>query len=74
MRRFDVVYPVTYFDSTTDEASATPIILAGGSHQEANLSLYAVPALRLSFAMPPRPDGSLARPELQQTGWNAGVL
>ena len=25
----DVVYPVTYFDSTTEEGSATPMVLAG---------------------------------------------
>ena len=31
----DVAYPVTFFDSTTDEASATPILLAGGSREEA---------------------------------------
>jgi hypothetical protein len=43
----DVTLPVTYFDSTTDEASASPITLAAGEHQEANISLHAVPALRL---------------------------
>lgn len=69
----DVVYPVTYFDSTTDEASATPIVLAGGSHVEANLSLLAVPALRISIAVPRKPDGSLARPELQQTVFGTSI-
>lgn len=63
----DVVYPVTYFDSTTEEASATPIVLAGGSRVEANISLHAVPALHLTISVPRKPDGSLARPELQQT-------
>lgn len=73
----DVVYPVTYFDSTTDEPSATPIVLTGGSREEANISLHAVPALHLTIAVPrratiPRSDGSftggdLARPELQKT-------
>jgi hypothetical protein len=43
----DVAYPVTYFDSTTDEASATPIVLTGGSREETNISLHAVPALHL---------------------------
>jgi hypothetical protein len=63
----DVVYPVTYFDSTTDEVAASPIALAGGERQEANVSLHAVPALRISIAVPRKPDGSLVRPELQQT-------
>jgi hypothetical protein len=46
----DVAYPVTYFDSTTDEASATPIELTGGSREEADISLHAVPALHLDLA------------------------
>lgn len=63
----DVVYPVTYFDSTTDEASATPITLAGGSRQEANISLHAVPALHVTISVARKPNGSIAQPELQQT-------
>ena len=63
----DVAYPVTYFDSTTEERSATPLALAGGAIQEVNLSLHALPALHLTIAVPHKPDGSLARPELQQT-------
>lgn len=63
----DVAYPVTYFDSTTEERSATPLVLAGGSREEANISLHAMPALHLDIAVPRKPDGSLARPELQQT-------
>ncbi len=62
----DVAYPVTYFDSTTDEGSATPLVLAGGSREEANISMHAVPALHLSIAVPLKSNGSLARPELQQ--------
>ncbi|WP_348262100.1 carboxypeptidase-like regulatory domain-containing protein [Telmatobacter sp. DSM 110680] len=63
----DVAYPITYFDSTTEERSATPLVLAGGSSVEANISLHALPALHLTIAVPRKPDGSLARPELQQT-------
>ena len=44
----DVAFPVTYFDSTTDEQAATPVELAGGMHQEANISMHAVPALHIS--------------------------
>jgi len=60
----DVAYPVTFFDSTTDEASATPIQLAAGSRQEADISLHAVPALRLQVAAP-RKGSSVVQPELR---------
>jgi 5-hydroxyisourate hydrolase-like protein (transthyretin family) len=63
----DVAYPVTYFDSTTDERSATPIVLTGGSRQEANISLGAVAALHLSVSTPRKPDGSTSVPQLQET-------
>jgi hypothetical protein len=63
----DVAYPVTYFDSTTEEGSTTPIVLAGGSHAEANISLHAVPALHLSISTPRKPDGSVAMPQVQET-------
>lgn len=63
----DVAYPVTYFDSTTEEGSATPIVLAGGSHEEANISLHALPALHLSISAPRKPDGSTAVPQIQET-------
>lgn len=63
----DVAYPVTFFDSTTDEASATRIQLAEGKRQEANINLHAVPALRLVVETSQKSDGSLARPELRQT-------
>jgi len=69
----DVAYPVTYFDSTTDEASAVPIVLTGGSREEANLTLHAVPALRLNIAVPRKPDGSMAIPELQQTVFGTAI-
>jgi Carboxypeptidase regulatory-like domain len=63
----DVAYPVTYYDSTTDEAAARPIVLSGGSREVADISLHAVPALRLSVPIPRRPNGSIMRAELQQT-------
>jgi hypothetical protein len=63
----DVSYPVTYFDSTTDEASATPTALAAGETGQANISLHAVPSLHLFVQTPNRQDGSLARPELRQS-------
>jgi hypothetical protein len=63
----DVAYPVTYFDSTPDEAAATVLTVAGGNRQVADINLHAVPALHLQVDTPRRPDGSLARAELRQT-------
>jgi hypothetical protein len=63
----DVAYPVTYYDSTPDEASATRIVLAGGSRVEADITLHAVPALRIVVDTPRKEDGSIARAELRQT-------
>jgi hypothetical protein len=63
----DVAYPVTYFDSTTDEASASRIVLAGGSRVEANITLHATPALHITVDTPRKEDGSIARAELRQT-------
>ena len=61
----DVAYPITFYDSTTDEASAAPIALTAGSRVEANINLHAVPALHLKFQAPVQADGSLAIPELR---------
>ena len=46
----DVTYLTTYYDSTTDESAATAINLTGGNHVEANITLYAVPALHLTLS------------------------
>jgi hypothetical protein len=69
----DVAYPLTFFDSTTDEGSATPIVLTSGSRQQANLSLHAVPALHIQVPAPQRPDGSIVEPELRQTVFGVDV-
>jgi len=63
----DVAYPVTFFDSTTDEALAARIVLKDGGHEEANINLRAVPALHMVVETPLRQDGSIARAELRQT-------
>ena len=65
--QLDVAYPVTYYDSTTDESSAVPIVLAGGSREEADINLHAVAALHLSVAVPRKQAGGIARPELRQS-------
>jgi hypothetical protein len=69
----DVTYPVTYFDSTTDDSSATPITLTAGATEQANISLHAVPALHLFVQTPSKQDGSIARPELRQSIFGAEV-
>lgn len=62
----DIAYPITYFDSTTDEASATHIILAAGGREEANINLRTVPALHLRVESPNKQDEIAARAELRQ--------
>jgi hypothetical protein len=69
----DVAYPVTYYDSTTEEASATRIVVTGGSRAEADITLHAVPALRIQVDTPRKQDGSIARAELRQTVFGAVV-
>jgi Carboxypeptidase regulatory-like domain len=61
----DVAYPVTFFDSTTDESSAATVTLATGSREEADISLHSVQAIRLAVATP-RARG-VAQPVLQET-------
>jgi hypothetical protein len=63
----DVAYPVTYFDSSTEEASATPLTLSGGGHDQADITLHAVAALHITVDTPKRPDGSIVRAEMRQT-------
>ena len=63
----DVAYPVTYYDSTTDEASATHIQVTSGSRVQADIALHPTPALHLVVDTPRKPDGSIARAELRQT-------
>ncbi len=63
----DVAYPVTFFDSTTEETSASPIQIEPGAREEANISLHAVPALRLQVPVPRKgPREGVARTELRQ--------
>jgi len=69
----DVVYPVTFFDSTTEERAATPIDLAGGMQQEINISLHAVPALHISLPAPERADGSVIMPQLQRVAFGSVI-
>jgi 5-hydroxyisourate hydrolase-like protein (transthyretin family) len=58
----DVAYPITYFDSTPDEAQASPIVLSGGIREEADFNLHAVPALHITLEAPRSDDGSSPSP------------
>lgn len=70
----DVAYPVTFFDSTTDEASANPINVGAGSRVQADINLHAVPALRIQVSSPRRANGEgVARPELRQMIFGAQI-
>lgn len=69
----DVAYPVTFYDSTTEEASATAIVLAGGNRAEANISLHAVPALHLVVEAPRNQAGTIAQPELRQSVFGTAI-
>jgi hypothetical protein len=48
----DVAYPLTYYDGTTDEKSASPIWLASGETVEVNFALHAAPAVHLTLREP----------------------
>jgi hypothetical protein len=67
----DVAYPTTYFDSTTDEGSAGTLTLATGGREEADISLHATQAVRLTVATP-RGRG-IQQPMLQETIFGSTV-
>jgi hypothetical protein len=71
--QLDVAYPVTYYDSTMDEASATAIPLSEGGRQEADIAMHAVPALRLQVPVTRRGRDQIARPDLRQIVFGAQV-
>ena len=63
----DVAYPITFYEETTDETSATTISLAKGNREEANVTMHAVPALHLTVEAGRRPEGGVGRADLRQT-------
>jgi len=69
----DVAYPVTYFDSTTDESSAAILTLATGAREQADISLHAVPAVRIQVSVPQRSNGTLAMPSLQASAFGINM-
>lgn len=46
----DVTYPLTFFDSTTEEGAATRIAVGRGGREEVNINLHATPAIRLAVS------------------------
>jgi hypothetical protein len=49
--KLDVVYPSTFYDNATDPSAATLITVSAGDKYQADVSLHAVPALRLRVHM-----------------------
>lgn len=43
----DVIYPITFYPGVTDERSSTELTLGAGEQEQANISMYAVPASHL---------------------------
>jgi hypothetical protein len=54
----DVVYPITFFPSVTDERSSTELVLSAGDKQEANITLQSVPAIHLRVKTLPADTGT----------------
>jgi hypothetical protein len=69
----DVAYPLTFFDSATDEAAASTIVLAKGNREVANINLHAVPALHLVVQAPEGQGPSHVGTELRQTIFGSTV-
>jgi hypothetical protein len=63
----DVAYPPGCYSDTADPAAAQPISVNAGGHIEVNLTLHAVPAIRVSFQVPkPEPNQGIQMPQLSQ--------
>ncbi len=67
----DVAYPITFFDSTVDEASAAPVVITAGSREEANINLHAVQALHVTLPLSVRRGAPPV--ELRQTVFGAEI-
>jgi hypothetical protein len=63
--KLDVVYPATFYESATDPPAATLITVSPGEKYQADISLHAVPALRLRVHM--KVDDPAQQPSLYVT-------
>lgn len=72
----DVAYPLTFYGGTTEEAAATPIEVAAAARVEADVTLHAVPALRLTVRSEPRKPAEPGSfwPSLSQTVFGDQVI
>lgn len=48
----DVAYPITYYGDVGEAADATPILVRGGDHLEADIHFNPVPALHITLRVP----------------------
>ena len=72
-RSLDVAYPFTYYADVTDADSATPILIRGGEHVQADVHLTPVPALTLVFRVPENGNHGFIPPRLEQRAFDAPV-
>lgn len=63
--KLDVVFPLTLYENATEISSATPIVVHPGEKYQADISLHAVPALRLRVHM--KVDDPAQAPSLSAT-------
>lgn len=55
----DVTYPLTFYPDATDSANASPIQLAAGARETADVVMRAVPSLHLRIHTPPSSQGAV---------------
>lgn len=60
----DVTYPLTFYDSATEEAAAARIQVAKGERAEASILLHAVPAIRIQVPRMLQRNGQPSHVEL----------
>jgi uncharacterized protein (DUF2141 family) len=62
----DVAYPTTFYNGATDSDGATPIVIRGGDHAEADIHISPVPALHLLIRFSPDQQQRMPFPMLQR--------
>lgn len=71
LHSFDVTYPLTYYGDSIDADSASPILIKGGDHAEAEIHLSPVPALHLLFHVAENGQRGFSIPSLQKSAFGA---
>jgi hypothetical protein len=62
----DAAYPDTYYNSATEAAGATPIVVKAGEHPEIEVQLNPVPALHIIFRTGDDGQNGFRAPQLQK--------